>query len=123
MAPRGPLVLTCGHSNRSIGEFLALLHAHGVTRLVDIRRYPSSRRHPQFSRDALAVALVESGIAYVHEEALGGHREPRPDSRNTALGAGWLRGYADHAATEAFRLALGRVVAVARDEEARGGRL
>jgi uncharacterized protein (DUF488 family) len=123
MAPRGPVVLTCGHSNRSLSEFLALLRAHGITRVVDIRRYPSSRRHPQFSRDTLSGALAQAGIAYLHEEALGGHREPRPDSTNTGLGAGWLRGYADHVATEAFRMALGRVVAVARDEEARGGRV
>ncbi len=121
MAPRGPVVLTCGHSNRRLDDFLALLHAHAITRYVDIRRYPSSRRHPQFSRATLAGALADAGIAYVHEEALGGHREPLPDSANTGLGAGWLRGYADHVATEAFRLALARVIAVARDEEAHGG--
>jgi len=123
MAARDPVVLTCGHSNRSLHDFLELLHGHGITRLVDIRRYPRSRRHPQFSLEPLSGALTDVGIAYVHEEALGGHREPRPDSTNTGLGAGWLRGYADHVASEGFKLALGRVVAAARDEDARGGRL
>jgi uncharacterized protein (DUF488 family) len=104
-----PGVLTIGHSTRNFDELLALLRAHEVTTLVDVRRFPGSRRHPQFNSPVLARALEEAGIAYVHEPDLGGRREPRPDSPNTAWRLASFRGYADHMATSAFRDALARV--------------
>jgi uncharacterized protein (DUF488 family) len=82
-----------------------------VPLLVDVRRFPVSRRHPQFSRDALAAALDAAGIAYRHEPDLGGHREPRPDSPNTGWRNAAFRGYADHMATPAFAEALARLLA------------
>jgi uncharacterized protein (DUF488 family) len=106
------VVRTIGHSTRPVGELVAILLEAGVRRLVDVRRYPVSRRHPQFSRDALARSLADAGIAYQHEPHLGGHRESRPDSPNTA----WrdaFRGYADHMATPEFQAALARVAALA----------
>jgi uncharacterized protein (DUF488 family) len=103
-------VLTIGHSTRLLPEFLALLRENGVRLLVDVRRFPSSRRHPHFSAKALAASLEEAGVAYRHEPDLGGHRTPLPDSPN----AGWrneaFRGYADHMATPAFQAALERVI-------------
>jgi uncharacterized protein (DUF488 family) len=82
-----------------------------VRTLVDVRRLPWSRRHPQFSQRALAERLAAAGIAYRHEPDLGGHREPRPDSPNAGLRAAALRGYADHMATPGFRAALERLAA------------
>src|SRR5215218_1468431 len=67
-----PPVFTAGHSTRPIEELLALLAERGVRTLVDVRRFPGSRRHPQFSRDALAASLAGAGIQYVHEPGLGG---------------------------------------------------
>jgi uncharacterized protein (DUF488 family) len=110
----GPLY-TVGHSTRSAAELIALLAGHGVAELVDVRRYPGSRRHPQFSREALAASLAEAGIGYRHEPDLGGRRAPLPDSPNTAWQNAGFRGYADHMATPTFRRALERLLALARE--------
>lgn len=76
-----------------------------------MRRFPASRRNPQFSREALAGTLAAAGIAYTHEPDLGGHRQPRPDSPNTAWRNPAFRGYADHMATPDFQAALARLMA------------
>ena len=107
-------VFTIGHSTRTAEEFIALLREHGVQLLVDVRRFPGSRRHPQFGRDALADALAKAGIAYRHEEALGGRRASDPSagpSPNTAWRHAAFRAYADHTATPAFQAALRRLMA------------
>jgi len=58
-----------------MAEFLALLRACGIRRLVDVRRHPVSTRYPHFHRDALARALRRADIRYLHlGEALGGFR-------------------------------------------------
>lgn len=77
--------------------------------LVDVRRYPGSRRHPQFAREALSRALEAEGIGYLHEPDLGGHRRPREDSPNTAWRNDAFRGYADHMAGPEFARALDRL--------------
>lgn len=109
-------VYTVGHSTREAEELLSLLAAHGIRRVVDVRRFPASRRHPQFGRQALAAALAAEGISYAHEPDLGGRREPVADSPNTAWGVAGFRGYADHMTTEGFRQALARVRVVAARE-------
>jgi uncharacterized protein (DUF488 family) len=103
-------IFTVGHSTRPIEELLALLIEHGVTTLVDVRRYPGSRRHPQFSRDALAASLTGAGIEYVHEPDLGGRRATRPDSPHIAWRVEAFRGYADHMETPEFQAALDRLI-------------
>jgi uncharacterized protein (DUF488 family) len=87
-----------------------LLRESEVRLLVDVRRYPGSRRHPQFAREALSRALAEAGIAYRHEPDLGGHRRPRADSPNTAWRNEAFRGYADHLASPEFAQALERLL-------------
>lgn len=77
---------------------------------MDVRRYPGSRRHPQFSRDALASALAAAGIEYAHEPGLGGRRAARPDSPHTAWRVDAFRGYADHMETPEFGAALDRLI-------------
>jgi uncharacterized protein (DUF488 family) len=106
------VIHTVGHSTRAIADFIALVREGGVRTLVDVRRQPFSRRHPQFSRDALARSLAGAGIAYLHEVDLGGHREPSPDSPNTAWRDDALRGYADNMASPKFQAALDRVAAL-----------
>jgi uncharacterized protein (DUF488 family) len=108
------LIFTIGHGARSIDMFLDLLRGAGVERLVDVRTAPGSRKHPQFGKDALAEALAREGIAYEWERDLGEFREPRSDSRNTALRNAGFRGYADHMQTERFRTARDRIVDSAR---------
>jgi uncharacterized protein (DUF488 family) len=104
-------VYTVGHSNRSTDEFLALLAEHDVACLIDVRRFPGSKRHPHFTRETLAASLARAGIAYVHEEALGGYRKEQPDSPNTAWESAGFRGYADYMSTTEFQAALDRLTA------------
>jgi uncharacterized protein (DUF488 family) len=108
------VIYTIGHSTRPLGEFLDLLTSHAVTQVVDVRRYPASRRHPQFARDALSAALQGIGIAYRHEPDLGGRRTARRDSGNTAWRTPGFRGYADYMETPTFQRALAGLIDVAR---------
>jgi uncharacterized protein (DUF488 family) len=103
-------IYTIGHSTRSLDEFVALLHAHGVTRLADVRTIPRSRHHPHFASDALAMSLPERGVVYRHFPDLGGLRKPRPDSPNSAWRHEGFRGYADYMQTPAFDSALDELI-------------
>jgi uncharacterized protein (DUF488 family) len=109
-----PALFTIGHSTRSTEELLSLLAEHGVELLVDVRRFPGSRRHPQFSRDALAAALAGAGIEYMHEPRLGGRRAARPGSPHTAWRVAAFRGYADHMETAEFSQALEELIRLSR---------
>lgn len=106
-------VYTVGHSNRTQDDFLTLLAAHRVERLVDVRTIPRSRRNPQFASDQLLPALAEAGIEYVHLPALGGLRKTSRDSVNTAWRNESFRGYADHMATPEFRNGIGALLTLA----------
>src|ERR1700733_14596958 len=97
------IIWTIGHSTRSFEEFLSLLQAHRIQRVIDIRRFPGSKRLPQFNKEVLAASLVHNGIEYTHLEALGGRRNPRPDSVNTAWRVKGFRGYADYMETNEFK--------------------
>lgn len=87
---------------------------HRVERLVDVRRWPRSRRHPQFNGPALAAALVDAGLSYTHEEALGGMRGDSDAARHAGLPKDF-RGYGAHMESADFAAALERVRVVARD--------
>lgn len=95
-------MLTIGHSTRPIEEFLRILKAHGVERLLDVRTVPKSRYNPQFHTDALAASLQEAGIEYRHVPGLGGLRHARKDSTNTGWRNASFRGYADYMETAEF---------------------
>jgi uncharacterized protein (DUF488 family) len=102
----GLVIWTVGHSNQPVALLLATLSAAGIELLVDVRRYPASRRNPQFNRDALVATLRAEGIEYLHAADLGGRREPMPDSANAGLRDAGFRGYADYMQSEAFGHAL-----------------
>jgi uncharacterized protein (DUF488 family) len=104
------IVFTIGHSTRSIEDFIALLHAHGVSQLADVRTIPKSRRHPHFAREALSESLPAAGISYRHVPGLGGLRKPLPDSSNGGWRHAGFRGYADYMQTPAFADALTSVI-------------
>ena len=97
-----PAVWTIGHSTRSLDQFLGLLAAHDIESVADVRRYPGSRRWPQFDRLTLAETLATHGLTYVWLTKLGGRRRPRADSPNTGWRNSMFRGYADHMSTEPF---------------------
>jgi Protein of unknown function, DUF488 len=96
---------TVGHSRHSSQQLLDLLGAWRVTKLVDVRRIPFSRRNPQFNRDRLAKDLLQHQIAYWHLEDLGGLRDTAAadSSRNSGWRNPFFRSYADHAQTKPFR--------------------
>jgi uncharacterized protein (DUF488 family) len=99
-------IYTVGHSTRPLDDFLALLKAHAIVQLADVRTVPKSRRHPHFAGDALAHSLPAAGVAYRHFPGLGGLRKPRRDSRNAAWRNDSFRGYADYMETDEFERAL-----------------
>lgn len=99
-------VWTIGHSTRAPGDLLAALAAHEIELLADVRRFPGSRRLPQFSGEALERTLAAQGIAYRWYPELGGRRRPDPESRNTAWRHSAFRAYADHLASEEFAAGL-----------------
>lgn len=103
---------TVGHSRRSLAELLALVRVHGVSQVIDVRRHPRSRRHPQFDGDALASGLSAAGIRYAPMPGLGGFRPPRPDSVNTGAEPAF-RGYADYMQTDEFAGHLAALMTIA----------
>jgi len=116
-SPKPPVVVrTIGHSTRTIEDFSALLSAHRIDRLVDVRTVPRSRHNPQFNKDTLPAALRASGIKYQHLPGLGGLRHARPDSRNMGWRNTSFRGYADYMQTPEFVESLDRLIALASKE-------
>lgn len=111
----GP-ILTIGHSTHPIEVFTAMLQAHQVEYLADIRTVPRSRRNPQFNRESLPQPLQAAGIGYVHLAALGGLRKPRPDSRNTAWQNASFRGYADYMESPEFAAGLSALLELAQEK-------
>ena len=107
------VVYTLGHSTLSLADFCALLHAHGVAAIADVRRFPASRRHPHFAREALEKALADVGVAYVWLSGLGGRRRGRPDSPHVAWRVAAFRAYADHMETPEFASALTELLRLA----------
>lgn len=102
---------TVGHGAQAADELVDLLASAGVTSVVDVRRFPGSRRHPHFGRDEMARWLAEAGIAYRWEPELGGRRAPVEGSPHLALRNSGFRAYADHMETPEFGTALAEVVA------------
>jgi uncharacterized protein (DUF488 family) len=107
---------TIGHSTHAVDAFAALLAGHRLRRVADVRRFPRSRRHPHFNREALAADLERRGVAYTHIETLGGRRSVRPGSPNGGWENAAFEGYADHMASAAFAAGLEELEALAAAE-------
>jgi uncharacterized protein (DUF488 family) len=103
-------VWTIGHSTQSFEEFLAVLAAHRIGAVADVRRFPGSRRNPQYSAEALRLALPKHDIEYHWLPELGGRRRAAPDSPNTAWRNEAFRGYADHMASAEFASGLDKLL-------------
>jgi uncharacterized protein (DUF488 family) len=108
-------VWTIGHSTLSLDAFVALLVAHDIAQVADIRTVPRSRRHPHFDTDALAGSLPRRGVAYVHLARLGGWRHANADSPNGAWRNPSFRGYADYAMGEGFAEGLAQLRGIAAE--------
>ena len=106
------LVHTIGHGTRPIEELLECLREARIETLVDVRRFPSSRRHPQFARAALEAALATAGIAYHHAAELGGRRSGEPgEERFSCIRTAAFRSYAARMARPEWQEALAAAVA------------
>jgi uncharacterized protein (DUF488 family) len=110
-----PTLFTIGHSTHSVEEFIALLRAHGVARIVDVRSIPKSRHCPQFNIETMPAWLEQAGIGYVHLKALGGRRYSRKGSLNTGWRNTSFRGYADYMGTAEFAQGLEELIALASE--------
>lgn len=109
--------MTIGHSTRPIKDFIGLLRAHQVKRLVDVRTIPRSRHNPQFNRSELSKALHSARLHYTWMRGLGGLRHACPHSINTAWHNASFRGYADYMQTPEFRVNLDKLIALAKSEQ------
>ena len=110
------VVLTIGHSTRALDEFIGLLQAHAVTRVVDVRTVPCSRHNPQFNQDSLPDSLTNAGLGYVHLPELGGLRHAKRDSINVGWQNVSFRGYADYMQTPEFERGLHELIQFAKEE-------
>jgi len=107
---------TVGHSTRALADFLELLRVHRIQVVVDVRRWPTSRRFPHFRKDELQPALSREGIDYVWREELGGFRRASAGSPNTGWRVAAFRAYADFMLTPEFDRILGELQTVASQE-------
>jgi uncharacterized protein (DUF488 family) len=109
------LVCTAGHGTRPLAELVELLRGAAVTRLVDVRRFPASRRNPQFERDALRRGVEAAGIEYRHEVELGGRRSGEPgEERFSCLRVAAFRSYAARMGAPEWQQALARALEAER---------
>ncbi len=104
-------LLTVGHGTATREQLAGRLTGAGVELLVDVRRFPGSRRHPHLSQEAVQ---EWSPVPYRWEERLGGRRRLPPDSPDTSLRNASFRGYAAWMRTPDFRDALADVLASPR---------
>ena len=111
-------IFTLGHSSRSAADLLAVLEAHGIATVCDVRSFPRSKRHPQFDREALEGSFADAGVRYVFlgREIGGQRRSQREASPHTEIRDPLFRAYADHLETDVFAAGVERLLA----EAARG---
>ncbi|MEM0480987.1 MAG: DUF488 domain-containing protein [Candidatus Aenigmatarchaeota archaeon] len=96
-------VYTIGHSNRSIEEFLEILKKYRIKMIIDVRRFPFSKKFPWFNKEKLKKYLEKENIEYLHFEKLGGFRK---------------EGYRNFIKTEEFRNALEELKSLIKESSA-----
>jgi uncharacterized protein (DUF488 family) len=115
---RATVIRTVGHGTLTAPAFTDLVAGAGIELVVDVRRYPGSRRHPQFASAEMALWLDSSGLGYRWLPALGGRRRPSPDSVNVALRNPQFRAYGDHMATGEFAAGVRELLMIAAERAA-----
>ena len=108
-------IWTVGHSNKPIEQFLGILQAHGIERVIDVRRFAASRKWPHFNAGDLEASLRGAGIDYAPAPELGGRRKARPGSPHSAWRVEAFRAYADFMDTPEFAAGLARAIALATE--------
>lgn len=110
-------IWTVGHSTRTLAELAAVVKAHGVEQIVDIRTIRRSRANPQFNETVIGKALAKRDLAYAINEKLGGRRgkaKKPPALPNDAWENASFKNYADYAETAEFREGLRELIAEAK---------
>jgi uncharacterized protein (DUF488 family) len=110
------LIYTVGHSTHSLDNFLSLLRANGIERLVDVRTVHRSRHNPQFNLDTLGKFLRNRRIGYRHMKELGGLRHCRADSPNSGWHNASFRGFADYMQTPELAAAVAKLIELAGEK-------
>ena len=110
------VVFTIGHSTRPVSEFIEIIKAYGIKRVLDIRTIPKSRHNPQFNKDILRESLKVVKIGYLHMKGLGGLRHALKDSLNTAWRNASFRGFADYMQTVEFEENLRTLIETAEKQ-------
>lgn len=111
-----PKLYTIGHSDRTMNEFINLLHNFKITHLVDIRTIPKSRHVPWFNEKTLATELLKENITYIHMSELGGLRHARKDSPNQGWHNASFRGFADYMQTPQFYIGIKKLNALLKSK-------
>ena len=114
--PETPTVFTIGHSTRTWKDFLELLRAHRIRRVIDVRSIPRSQHNPHFNRETLSAKLRAARISYVHLRKLGGLRRARRDSSNMGWRNPSFRGFADYMQTCEFEAGIRRLINLATNK-------
>jgi uncharacterized protein (DUF488 family) len=96
-------IYTLGHSNRSLEEILGILEAFGIGLVIDVRRFPGSRKFPYFNKENLEKELPKTGINYIHFPELGGYRK---------------EGYLVFSQTEEFKIAIEKLLEIVDEKTA-----
>ena len=105
-------MLTIGHGTRPADELVETLAEAGARTVVDVRRFPSSRRNPQFDRAALSETLAAAAIAYRHAVELGGRRVGEPgEERFGCIQVAAFRSYAARMGSPEWQAALASALA------------
>lgn len=111
--PGNHTIYTIGHSTHNMEDFINMLKSFGIRTLADIRRFPGSRKYPQFNKENLETALNNNSISYTHLEDLGGRRKVQTGSKNDRWRNDSFRGYADYMETPGFENAMANLEAIA----------
>jgi len=114
---KASMMYTVGHSTRPLEEFVALLRAHDVSLLVDVRTVPRSRHNPQFNQETLPQSLAAVGIKYQHMVGLGGLRHTTVDSPNLGWRNASFRGFADYMQSDEFAKNIVALLELAEREQ------
>lgn len=112
-------IYTIGHSTHSIDRFIHMLQEAKVERLVDVRRFPASRRFPHFNQQPLQQSLAQAGISYTHLTALAGRRNQSTHIQEE-FNSGWhnqsFHNYADYTLTDTFKSGIQELITLAQTE-------
>jgi uncharacterized protein (DUF488 family) len=106
-------LLTVGHGDATQEQLTTLLTGAGVRLLVDVRRFPGSRRNPHFARDAMEQWVPDAGVSYRWQQRLGGRRRVPPEEQGADP---WWRveafaAYAAYTRTDEFRSGMADLLA------------